>query len=133
MGRCFADRPGETLELRVKQYRGVVFIGLRGPAGIGPADLFVSVPGGPICQLHRSAQLAVAIVLPSGELPQLRKFGFSPNWYANELRWDIAEAERQGKAGKTPLEAMRAAWPRRIRRTGLSSRFGNRISRVSAG
>ncbi len=100
---------GETLELRVKEYRGVVFIGLRGPAGIGPADLFLSVPGGPVCQLHRSAQLAEAVVPSDGGLPPLRKFGFSPDWYANELRWDIEEAERQGKAGKTPLEAMRAA------------------------
>lgn len=100
---------GETFELRVKEYRGVVFIGLRGPAGIGPADLFVSVPGGPICQLHRSAQLAEAIVPPTGELPPLRKFGLSPDWYANEQRWDIEEAERLRKAGKTPLEMMRAA------------------------
>ncbi len=100
---------GETLELRVKEYRGVVFIGLRGPAGIGPADLFVSVPYGPICQLHRSAQLAEVTVPPSGELPPLRKFGLSPDWYANEQRWDIEEAERLGKAGKTPLEMMRAA------------------------
>ena len=100
---------GETLELRVKGYRGVVFIGLRGPAGIGPADLFVSVPGGPICQLHRSAQLAEATVPPSGELPPLRKFGLTPDWYANEQRWDIEEAERLRKAGKTPLQMMRAA------------------------
>jgi hypothetical protein len=101
---------GETLELRVKEYRGVVFIGLRGPAGIGPADLFVSVPGGPICQLHRSAQLAEAIVPPSGELPPLGKFGLTPDWYANEQRWDVEEADRLRKAGKTPFEMMRAAW-----------------------
>jgi hypothetical protein len=100
---------GETLELRVKEYRAVVFIGLRGPAGIGPADLFVSVPDGPIWQLHRSAQLAEAIVPSSGELPPLRKFGLTPDWYANEQRWDIEEAERLRKAGKTPLEFMRAA------------------------
>ncbi len=100
---------GETLELRVKEYRGVVFIGLRGPAGIGPADLFVLVPGGPICQLHRSAQLAETIVPPSGELPPLRRFGYTPDWYANEQRWDIDEAERLRKEGKTPLEIIRAA------------------------
>ncbi len=100
---------GETLALRVKEYRGVVFIGLRGPVGIGPADLFVSVPGGPICQLHRSAQLAENIVPPSGELPPLKRFGFTPDWYANEQRWDTDEAERLQKAGKTPLEIMRAA------------------------
>ncbi len=100
---------GEKLELRVKEYRGVVFIGLRGPAGIGPADLFVSAPGGPICQLYRSAQLAEAIVPPSGELPPLKRFGLTPDWYANEQRWDIDEAERLRKSGKTPLEMMRAA------------------------
>ncbi len=100
---------GETLELRVKEYRGVVFIGLRGPAGIGPADLFLSIPDGQVWQLHRSAQLAEAIVPPSGELPPLRKFGFTPDWYANEQRWDIEETERLRKAGKSPLEMMRAA------------------------
>ncbi len=100
---------GGTLELRVKEYRGVVYIGLRGPAGIGPADLFLSVPGGPICQLHRSAQLAEAIVPPGGELPPLRQFGLTPDWYANELRWDSEETERLRKAGKMPLEAMRLA------------------------
>lgn len=100
---------GETLELRVKEYGGVVFIGLRGPAGIGPADLFLSVPGGPICQLHRSAQLAEAKVPPGGELPPLGQFGLSPDWYANEQRWDIEEAERLRKAGRTPLDVMRTA------------------------
>ncbi len=100
---------GEMLELRVKEYRGVVFIGLHGPAGIGPADLFVLVPGGPIWQLHRSAQLAEGMVPPSGELPPLRKFGLTPDWYANEQRWDVEEAERLRQAGKAPLEMMRVA------------------------
>jgi hypothetical protein len=100
---------GDAFELRVKNYRGVVFIGLRGPAGIGPADLFLSVPGGPVRQLHRSAQLAEATVPPGGDLPSLGKFGLSPDWYANEQRWDVEEAERLRKDGKTPFEVMRAA------------------------
>ena len=48
-----------SVQLFVKQYRGVVFIGVRGSGqgGIGPSDLFLATPGGPIHQLHVSAQL----------------------------------------------------------------------------
>lgn len=101
-----------TLELRFKQYRGVVFIfvhGLKGlgPVNIGPSDLFLATPGGSIHQLHVSAQLGEIILPPTGEAPPFR-FGLTTDWYANEQRRDMDEAARLQKAGKNPFEIISA-------------------------
>jgi hypothetical protein len=96
----------ETVELYVKEYGGVVFIGARN-AMIGPSDLFVCIPGGPIHQLHRSAQLQETVLPPTGAARRL-PFGLTPDWYANEERRDMEEAERLQKAGKSPIEIIRA-------------------------
>ena len=98
-----------SVQLYLKQYRGVVFIGVRGsgPAGIGPSDLFLAVPGGPIHQLHVSAQLGEIVLPRAGEAPPFR-FGYTPDWYANEQRRDMREAERLEKEGRNPIEIMRA-------------------------
>jgi len=99
----------ETVELRLKQYRGVVFIGVHGldTTYIGPSDLFLAVPGGPIHQLHRSAQLGEIVLPPTGTAPPFR-FGLTPDWYANEERRDMVEAGRLEKEGKTPFDIIRA-------------------------
>ena len=102
-----------SVQLYLKQYRGVVFIGVRGsgPAGIGPSDLFLAVPGGPIHQLHVSAQLGEKVLPATGEAPPFR-FGYTSDWYANEQRRDMQEAERLEKEGKNPIEIMTAtAYP----------------------
>jgi hypothetical protein len=96
----------ETVELYLKEYRGVVFVGVRN-AMIGPSDLFLSIPGGPIHQLHRSAQLEEIVLPPTGGARHLPP-GLTPDWYANEARRDMAEAERLQKVGKTPIEIIRA-------------------------
>lgn len=93
--------------LCLKQYRGVVFVGIRGDGGIGPSDLYLAAPGGPILKLHVSAQLAETILSREGADPAPR-FGFTTDWYANELRRDMAQAERLERAGKTPIEIIRA-------------------------
>ena len=100
----------EAVELRVKQYRGVVFIGVRGlgtSTMIGPSDLFLAVPGGQIHQLHRSAQLGEVVLPPTGAAPPFR-FGLTLDWYANEERRDAEEFQRLQKEGKTPFEVIRA-------------------------
>jgi hypothetical protein len=99
----------ETVELRLKQYRQVVFLGLRGlgSTSIGPSDLFLTVPGGSIHQLHVSAQLGEIVLPASGVNPPFR-FGLTPDWYANEFRRGMKESERLEKAGKTPVEIIRA-------------------------
>jgi hypothetical protein len=94
-----------SVGLYLKQYRGVVFIGVRGssPAGVGPSDLLLAVPGGPIHQLHVSAQLGEIVLPATGDAPPFR-FGYTPDWYANEQRRDMEQAERLEKEGRKPIE-----------------------------
>jgi len=79
----------------------------QGPAGLGPSELFLAVPGGEIHKLHVSAQLYEAVLSPAASEPRPR-FGFTPDWYANELRRDVEESERLKKEGKSPIEIIRA-------------------------
>ena len=99
----------ETVELCLKQYRGVVFIGVRGlsTTRIGASDFFLAVPGGPVHQLHVSAQLGEIVLPPTGAAPPFR-FGLTPDWYANEQRRDMQEAGRLEKEGKSPIEILMA-------------------------
>ena len=96
-----------SVQLYVKQYRGVVFIGVRGSGqgGIGPSGLFLAAPGGPIHELHVSAQLGEKVLPATGEAPPFR-WGYTTDWYANEQRRDVDEGERLKKEGKNPIEIM---------------------------
>ncbi len=100
----------ESAELCLKQYRSVVFIGVRslksGLPTIGPSELFLAVPGGQMHKLHVSAQLA-EVVMKTGSEP-LSHFGLTKDWYANELRRDMDEADRLNKEGKNPMEIIQA-------------------------
>jgi hypothetical protein len=97
----------DTVTMHLKEYRGVVFIGVRGQvqAGIGPSELLLAAPGGPIRKLHVSAQLAEALLPTTGAEPPLR-FGLTTDWYANELRRDEDLAARLMKEGKSPIEVV---------------------------
>jgi hypothetical protein len=99
----------DGVELRLKQYQGVVFIGLHGlgSASVGPSELCLASPGGPVRKLHVSFQLGEIVVPATGEPPPFR-FGYTPDWYANEFRRDVEESERLEKQGKSPLEIMKA-------------------------
>jgi hypothetical protein len=96
-----------TVQLYLKQYRGVVFVGIRGsePAGIGPSELLLAVPGGPVHKLHVSAQLGEVVLPATGDAPPFR-FGYTSDWYANEQRRDMQEAERLEKEGRNPIEVV---------------------------
>ncbi len=98
-----------TVQLYVKQYRGVVFVGIRGsgPAGIGPSELLLAAPGGPVHKLHVSAQLGEVVLPATGDAPPFR-YGYTSDWYANEQRRDMGEAERLEKEGRNPIEIMTA-------------------------
>ncbi len=100
----------EAVTLHLKEYRGVVFVGVRGqrPVGIGPSELFLAVPGGPVHRLHVSAQLSEAVLTDSSPEPPAR-FGLTTDWYANEQRRDMEEAGRLEKQGKDPLTIIQAA------------------------
>ncbi len=100
----------EWADLCLKEYRGVVYSGIRGREGkvIGPSELYLSVPGGPILKLHVSAQLYEAAVAAAGAEPEPR-FGRTEDWYANEMRRDEPLAARLQKEGKSPQEIIQAA------------------------
>jgi hypothetical protein len=95
----------DGVTLFLKEYRGVVFVGIRGATG--PSDLYLAPPGGPIEQLHVSAGLAQVLVPTTGPDPTWR-LGFTTDWYANEQRRDDAEFERMREDGRDPMEIMRA-------------------------
>lgn len=82
---------GNSVDLYLKQWRGVVFIGLRGESGsgLGPSELGLAAPGGPVLKLHVSAQLFESVLPGSGDEPPAR-MGFTNGWYANEQRRDEA-------------------------------------------
>jgi hypothetical protein len=99
----------DSVTLYLKEYRGVVFIGIRGRgnASIGPSELYLSLPGGTIHKLHVSFQLFENKVEPGSAEPPIR-FGLTPDWYASEFRRDTELAERMQKEGKDMREIMRA-------------------------
>ncbi len=95
----------DGVTLYLKEYRGVVFVGIRGANG--PSDLYLAAPGGPIEQLHVSAALVQVQVPTTGPGPKWR-LGFTTDWYANEQRRDEEAFARMQKEGRDPREIMRA-------------------------
>ena len=67
--------------------------------------IILAAPGGPIHELHVSAQLGEKVLPATGEAPPFR-FGYTSEWYANEQRRDMQEGERLQKEGKNPIEIM---------------------------
>jgi hypothetical protein len=100
----------KTVTLHFKQFRDVVFVGVRGqsPTAIGPSELLIAIPGGPVQKLHVSAQLYEIVMPASGPEPRPR-FGLTTGWYANEFRRDMEEAGRLEKEGRSPIEIMLAS------------------------
>lgn len=96
---------GGEVTLHLKEYRGVVFIGVRGQ--LGPSELSLAVPNGPIRKLHVSYALYEVVLPATGAEPRPR-LGFTTDWYANEFRRDEDEFARLQKEGKDPRDIMRA-------------------------
>jgi hypothetical protein len=102
--------PADGITLYLKEYRGVVFVGIRGSATamVGPSELSLSSAPGSIQKLHVSFALAQIDVPPSGTEPKMR-LGYTTDWYANEFRHDEDERARLVKEGKkSPPEVMQA-------------------------
>lgn len=93
--------------LHVKELRGVVFVGIRGksPLDIGPSELLLAAPGGPVQKLHVSAQLG-EIALPNEGVDPPFRYGLTTGWYANELRRDEKLFEELRGEGKPPIEVI---------------------------
>jgi hypothetical protein len=97
--------------LLLQEWRGVVFIGIRGSDSslVGPSELSLAGPTGPIEKLHVSFALAQLPVRETEPEPRMR-LGFTTDWYANEFRRDEEEIARLVKEGrKSPPEVVRAA------------------------
>jgi len=88
----------------------VVFIGVRGQgqAGIGPSELSLAAPGGPIQKMHVSAQLAEALLPATGAeaAPPLRPHG---RLVRERAAADEDLAARLMKEGKSPIEVITAS------------------------
>ncbi len=100
---------GGEVTLNLKEYRGVVFVGVRGPVGpfLGASELCLAAPGGPLQKLHISYGLYEVVLPASGPEPRAR-VGYTNGWYANEFRQDDHERARLEKEGKDFREIMQA-------------------------
>lgn len=94
----------DDLALYVKEHRGVVFVGVRGRSGIGPSELSLAEPDGPIRKLHVSYALYEVELPSTGPEPRPR-MGFTSGWYANEIRRDEDALARLKEEGKPPFAA----------------------------
>lgn len=94
----------DDLTLHVKEHRGVVFVGVRGRNGIGPSELSLAAPEGPIRKLHVSYALYEVELPPAGPEPRPR-MGLTSGWYANEIRRDEDALPRLREEGKPPWAA----------------------------
>jgi hypothetical protein len=103
---AFAREAGEGVTLYLKQEKGHVFIGIRcGGLGTSVVDLFIQPTGNEIHQLHASAQIGEIVLSGPGEEDPRFAWGYSPEWTANEVRWDqgrrevlVAQGMDQGQA-----------------------------------
>jgi hypothetical protein len=92
----------DGITMFLKEYRGVVFVGVR---GIGPSDLSLAVPGGPIENLHVSFGLCQRPVPAAGPESPMR-IGFVTDWYANKFRGDHEERELFMRLQREGLDVM---------------------------
>lgn len=94
--------------LRIKHYRGHVFVGaMTGTLGAPLIDLFLEGGDGRIWQFHASAQLGERILTAPGQEDREFRWGMTSGWYANEVRWDQVARDSLSAAG-----APDAAYPR---------------------
>lgn len=103
----------EAVKLYLKQEKGHLFIGVRCIRLITPiVDLFIQPTGREIHQLHASAQIGERVLGGSAEEDPPWVWGHSPDWYANEVRWNRAQEERLIAEGVSEGEAQsRANFP----------------------
>jgi len=103
---AFAIDAGEGVTLYLKQEKGHVFVGIS-CTGLGPAvvDLFIQPTDNEIHQLHASAQIGEIVLSGPGEEDPPFVWGYSPEWTANEARWDQTRREKLIAQGMDPGQA----------------------------
>lgn len=99
---------GGGVTLLFKRDAGHLFIGVRCPGLEAPvADLFIQPAGNEIHQLHASAQIGERVVVEGEDRPYV--WGRSPDWQANEIRWDQARMTQLMSQGVEQAVAQRQA------------------------
>jgi hypothetical protein len=98
----------QNVSLYLKKYRGHVFVGIKiTPFKTSVVDMFISPDGKTISHLHASAQIGERVVNENSGLWENPPFiwGYSVDWYANEIRWDNGKMQDLIKQGKSQNEA----------------------------
>ncbi len=102
-----------NVHLYLKRYGGHVFIGIKiTPYKTSVVDMFISPDGKNIHHLHTSAQIGERLVnKDSGpwDNPSFT-WGYSVDWYANEIRWDNGKMQELMKKGKSRNEAQEMSY-----------------------
>jgi len=100
----------EDVSLYLKKYGSHVFIGIKvTPYKTFVVDMFISPDGKSIHHFHTSAQIGERVVNEDSgpwENPEFI-YGYSVDWYANEIRWDSGKMQELMKKGKSRNEAQK--------------------------
>ena len=121
-----------AVELCLKQYRGVVFVGVHqlGSASVGPSELCLAEPGGLVHKLHVSFQLGEMLVPAEGDAAALpfRRHAPAGTPTSSVATW-------RGRSGsRSRARARRRSWPPPLTpRRGSSSPSAARSFRGRAG
>jgi len=103
----------QNVSLYLKKYRGHIFVGVKvTPYRTFVVDLFISPDGKSIHHLHASAQISERQVNENSgpwDNPSFI-YGFSSDWYANEIRWDNEKMQALMKEGKSRDEAQEMSY-----------------------
>jgi hypothetical protein len=102
-----------NVHLYLKKYGGHVFIGIKiTPYKTSVVDMFITADGKSIHHLHASAQIGERLVNEDSGLWDKPSFiwGFSVDWYANEIRWDNGKMQELMKKGKNRNEAQEMSY-----------------------
>ena len=96
------------VDLFFKKNSGHIFIGVEFQKfNYQFVDMFISPGKNRIYQFHSSAQISEKIVdIASPEDTSPFSWGFSKDWYANEIRWNYAMRDSLLKAGVDQSEAI---------------------------
>jgi hypothetical protein len=98
----------QNASLYLKKYGGHVFIGIKvNPYKTFVVNMFISPDGKNIYQLHTSAQIGERFLNENSSSQDNPPFiwGYSVDWYANEIRWDNKKMQELIKQGKSSNQA----------------------------
>lgn len=103
----------QNVSLYLKKYSGHVFVGIKiNPYRTSVVDMFISPDGKMIRHLHASAQIGERVVNENSEPWDNPSFiwGYSVDWYANEIRWDNEKMQGLIKKGKNRNEGQELSY-----------------------